>query len=50
VIGSIAAGLVVIAAGVYELTPLKQAFDGAVRRAPAPDSKSGCAAPAPASA
>ena len=41
----VAAGAVVIAAGVYELTPLKQHFAGAAARAFARDSGSGCAAP-----
>ena len=42
--GSTAAGALTIAAGLYELTPLKRA--GAARRPSAPDSSSGSAASA----
>ena len=47
--GSSVAGAIVIAAGVYEFTPLKQHFPGAAARAPALDSVSGSAASARAS-
>jgi len=46
--GTVAAGAVVIAAGVYELTPLKRHFRGAAARTSALGSGSGCAAWAPA--
>jgi predicted metal-binding membrane protein len=48
--GSVAAGAVMIAAGLYELTPLKRHFRRRCRDGAAPDSSSGSAAPGRASA